>query len=253
MVFKKGHIAWNKGIPRTEEEKIKMRKPHLSRRSKPTWNKGLTKETNEIVRGIGEKHKGKSGMLGKKHSDKYKEKMSELMKGNKNGIGNKSRLGERAWNKGIKGKNSHSYGKSISIQTREKISIGNSGKIRSEETKQKLRDLRLKQIFPMKDTKIEVKIQMFLKELGYEFFTHQCIKEIEHKYQCDILIPALNLVIECDGDYWHKYPVGLEKDHIRTKELIEKGFKVLRLWEREIKIMDINNFKEKLKDEQYKA
>jgi hypothetical protein len=38
------------------------------------------------------------------------------------------------------------------------------------------------------------------------FFTHQYIKEIEHGYQCDILIPLMRLVIECYGDYWHKYP-----------------------------------------------
>jgi len=57
----------------------------------------------------------------------------------------------------------------------------------------------------------------------------------------------MNLVIECDGDYWHKYPTGLEKDHIRTKELIEKGFKVLRLWEREIKTIELNDFKNKLR------
>ncbi len=56
----------------------------------------------------------------------------------------------------------------------------------------------------------------------------------------------MNLVIECDGNYWHKYPVGLEKDHIRTEELIEKGFKVLRLWEHEIKSMDLNSFKGRL-------
>ena len=72
------------------------------------------------------------------------------------------------------------------------------------------------------------------------------MKEIEHGYQCDILVPSMNLVIECDGNYWHKYPVGLERDHIRTKELIEKGFKVLRLWESEIKVMDIMNFKDHL-------
>ncbi len=129
------------------------------------------------------------------------------------------------------------------------------GYITSEETKAKLRtantgnpkliEIRSKRIFPKYDTKIEVKIQMFLREIGYEFFTHQYMK-IEHGYQCDILIPALNLVIECDGDYWHKYPIGLEKDHIRTKELLEKGFKVLRLWECEIKEMSIDKFKEDL-------
>ncbi len=44
----------------------------------------------------------------------------------------------------------------------------------------------------------------------------------------------------------HKYPVGLPKDHIRTKELIEKGFKVLRLWERDINKININTFQNKL-------
>ena len=41
----------------------------------------------------------------------------------------------------------------------------------------------------------------------------------------------------------HKYPIGNGIDHIRTKELLEKGFKILRLWEKDIKVMNINNFK----------
>jgi G:T-mismatch repair DNA endonuclease (very short patch repair protein) len=114
----------------------------------------------------------------------------------------------------------------------------------SEDSKEKIRKARAKQITPIKDTKIEVKIQDFLKELNIPFLTHQYM-EIEHGYQCDILIPSLNLVIECDGDYWHgnpkKFPnptewqlKQIEKDKIRTKELIEEGFKVLRLWESDI-------------------
>ena len=110
----------------------------------------------------------------------------------------------------------------------------------------KIIEARAKQILPKKDTKIEVKIQKFLKRLGIEFFTHQYMK-IEHGYQCDILIPSMNMVIECDGDYWHKYPVGNEIDHIRTSELLGKGFKVLRMWECEIKKLDINKFQGILK------
>ena len=109
------------------------------------------------------------------------------------------------------------------------------------EVKEKISKSRAKQITPIKDTTIEVKIQNFLKQLNIEYFTHQYMN-IEHSYQCDILIPSLNLVIECDGDYWHKYPIGREIDKIRTSELIEKGFKVLRLWENEIRAMNLNNF-----------
>lgn len=113
--------------------------------------------------------------------------------------------------------------------------------------KEKFKELRKKIILPIKDTKIEVKIQNFLKQLGIEFFTHQHLN-IKHGYQCDIFIPSMNLVIECDGIYWHKYPTRRDIDNIRTKELIEKGFKVLRLWEFEINEMSIDKFKSKLED-----
>lgn len=141
----------------------------------------------------------------------------------------------------------------IRSETREKMAFAKLGKpnysrLGKRHTKEvinKIKNARKLQILPKKDTLIEVKIQNFLKELNIEFFTHQYIY-IKHGYQCDIFIPILNLVIECDGDYWHKYPTGKDIDYIRTSELIEKGFKVLRLWEYEIKKLNLQGFKEKL-------
>lgn len=133
------------------------------------------------------------------------------------------------------------------LERNRKISESRMGMKLSDEHKRKLKIHRSKQILPVKDSSIELKIQQFLKQLNIEFSTHQHIKEIEHGYQCDILVPSLNLVIECDGDYWHKYPVGREIDQIRTKELIDKGFKVLRLWERDIRSMILRDFENKLK------
>jgi len=112
--------------------------------------------------------------------------------------------------------------------------------------KSRIKEARKKQILPKRDSSIEIKIQYFLKALGIDFFTHQYIKDIKHGYQCDILIPSMKMVIECDGNYWHRYPVGTELDHIRTKELIKNGFRVLRLWESEINTMSINDFKGRL-------
>ncbi len=175
-----------------------------------------------------------NSLKGKKHS---KEAIEKMRKAN---LGRKSPM----------------KGKHHSEETKRKMSVSSKGKptwnkgktnIYSIETLNKIREARKTQIFPLKDTSIEVKIQNFLKQLKIEFFTHQYMK-IEHGYQCDILIPSKNLVIECDGDYWHEYPVGLEKDHIRTKELIDKGFKVLRLWEHEIKKMELNSFKRRLEN-----
>lgn len=187
-----------------------------------------------------------------KHKQEVSKKISLAMIGNKNGIGNKG-----------------NKGKHLSKEHRQKIRTSMIGKPHphkhngqgfkkghqtwnknhkySIKTIEKIKLARANQIFPLKDSKIEIKIQNFLKQLGINFFTHQYIKEIKHAYQCDILIPEWHMVIECDGDYWHHYPVGNEIDRVRSLELCERGYKVLRLWENEIKKMDIEQFKEKLK------
>jgi len=102
------------------------------------------------------------------------------------------------------------------------------------------------QVLPKKDTSIEVKMQSILDELNIKFITHKYI-DIEHGYQCDIFIPLLNLIIECDGDYWHKRPYGRKIDVIRSNELRVSGYKLLRFWESEIKVMDKNDLLLKLK------
>ena len=183
-------------------------------------------------------NKGKVGL--QKHSEETKQKMSDSHKGKNiehlKNIGFKKDDPRRSKGKPfIKGFN-HSE------ESKQKMR-----KPKSEEHKKKIKEARKNQILPVKDTKIEVKIQNFLKELNIEFFTHQYMK-IEHGYQCDILIPSMNLVIECDGDYWHKYPIGREIDSIRTNELLKNGFKVLRLWEFEIKELNISSFRIKLQE-----
>lgn len=111
---------------------------------------------------------------------------------------------------------------------------------------------RSKQIFPLKDTSIEVKMQNLLKQLGIEFYTHQYIKEIEHRYQCDIMIPVQEginkkTIIECFGTYWHKYPYGKIIDNQRCNELRDAGWRVLVFWENEIKEMQLSDLNNKMR------
>ena len=133
------------------------------------------------------------------------------------------------------------------------------GKRHTEEAILKIRKARAKQNFSFTNSSIELKVQNFLKQLGIEYFIHFCINEIEHAYNCDIFVPSMNLIIECDGDYFHGnpslYPLhDLNKkqkeqrwrDEVRNKELIEKGFNILRLWENEIISMDIKTFNDKM-------
>ncbi len=247
--FKRGHTPWNKNtkglmpnsinkgkkleevydLDKVMDIKKKMRKEKI----------GKKREEKSIRKGIETRRKNNKIW----HTQKTKEKISESEKG-----------------------------KIVSDVIKRKLSkakIGVKRKPFSKKTIQKMKENRSNQILPLKDSSIEVKIQNFLKKLRIEFFTHQYIK-IPHGYQCDILIPAMNLVIECDGDFIHcnpaKYPPNFvrypnsksnqpayviwERDKIRTKELIEKGFKVLRLWGSEIKEMNINIFQNKLMEVQ---
>jgi G:T-mismatch repair DNA endonuclease (very short patch repair protein) len=110
-----------------------------------------------------------------------------------------------------------------------------------QEWRDAVKENRKTQVFPKVDTSIEIKIQNFLKELKIEFFAHQYM-DIEHGYQCDILIPSKKTVIECFGTYWHKYPYGKEVDSLRCQELRAKGWRVLVFWENEIKAMTQDDF-----------
>jgi len=104
------------------------------------------------------------------------------------------------------------------------------GYINSPETREKIRIKRLNQIFPTKDTSIEIKVQNALKEKGIDFEKH---KVLLNRYQVDIFIEP-NIAIEADGDYWHNRKGVKERDRIKTTELVNNGFVVYRFWEHEI-------------------
>ncbi len=240
----------------------------LGKNGKPSWNKGLTKYTDErvkrhsdimkkIIVSTEKKQRISNTKKGTKLSKEVKEKISRTMKLKWSDNNYKKRLIKiinkeenilkikKARTRQISPMKGRTHTKETKKKIGEKLKgriSPRKGKYHTEISKQKIRDSRKKQILPTKDTSIEIKIQNYLKTLRIDFFTHQYIKDIKHGYQCDIWIPSMELIIECDGNYWYKYPEGKDIDHIRTKELIDKGFKVLRLWENEIRVMSLEQF-----------
>ncbi|HDK41820.1 MAG TPA: hypothetical protein ENG87_00460 [Candidatus Pacearchaeota archaeon] len=281
--FVKGEVSLRKGIKLSKEEienlkrsKINMwkNKEHprgmLGKKQSKKWKEEQSKKLKEQYesRKRVSNFKGNSYWKGKHKSKQVREK-NRL-----------SHLGQIPWNKGLKGEDNPLFGREYSEEHKKNLSLGRKGKglgnipwnkdlvgvqksdkkgktfeelygkEKSRKLKENLKERRSKQIFPIKDTSIEVKIQNFLKQLNIEFFTHQYMK-IEHGYQCDILIPiqegiSKKTIIECFGNYWHKYPLGRKIDIQRCSELREKGWRVLTFWESEIKPMQLNNLQEKL-------
>lgn len=185
-------------------------------KSHPPWNKNLTNE-NDIRIKISSEKKSKT----------LKEQYKSGKRVSARGFLNKKHTDE--WKK----------------EASRRVS-GNLNPSKRPEVREKMKEARKQQIVPKKDTSIEIKIQNFLKELNIKFEVHKYIN-IEHGYQCDVYIPSSNLIIECDGNYWHNYPEGTEIDKIRTTELLVAGYEVLRLWESDIRKMNIEDFKKILR------
>jgi len=107
----------------------------------------------------------------------------------------------------------------------------NVGKHISGTTRERIRQARLRQIFPTRDTKIERTMQQELSGRSMTFTKHLPILNC---CQADIAFPEEKLAVFCDGDYWHNRPDVRSKDIAQEMILRANGWRVLRFWEHEI-------------------
>ncbi len=195
-------------------------------------------------------------------------------------IGNKSKRfspntefkkGRPPWNSGTKGiMIAWNKGKLLSEEYKKKISIGtkkamnnpeiqekikktqfsrgsspwNTGKMNvySQIVIEKIRNARLKQIFPKRNTNIELILFDILKTLKINAKKQIPIKGI---CQSDAFIEP-NIILFADGDYWHCNPrfypkpeteaqaKNLKKDMRQNDLLIKEGYIVKRFWEHDL-------------------
>jgi len=256
----KGNIPHNKGKTGiyTPEQRLKM---SINGKGK-NLGKKLPPRTQEHSLKISKALKGKSS-----RTEEIKRSTSEILKiryGVKKLLGIPTQLSKIRNNPDFNKKRIEGMigmeRDSCTEETKRKISKNTIIAMQNPKIIKRLKESRSTQVFPLKDSKPEKIIQEFLTQLGIKFISHRYMKEIEHAYQCDIFIPSINLVIEADGNYVHADPrkyifnpsariydyTAVERwelDYIRTKEMLYKGFGVLRLWEKDIKKMDINQFK----------
>jgi very-short-patch-repair endonuclease len=77
---------------------------------------------------------------------------------------------------------------------------------------------------------IERKVKDILDELNIEYEPQYPI----NGFFPDFAIPSKNIIIECDGDYWHNLPGAKEEDLVRQEILESLGWKFIRFTETEI-------------------
>jgi len=173
--YRKLHVAWNKGTPRSEETKRKISES-LKGENNPHFGKPLSEEHR---RKISKALKGTpSWIKGKHHTPETRHKISDSLKGKKLSEDTILKIIERL--KGIhtsartefkKGHEPWDKGKQRTREYKQKVSKAMKGQRKSEGHKEKLRVARLKQIFPTKDTSIEIAVQNELKRRNIPFKT----------------------------------------------------------------------------------
>lgn len=107
----------------------------------------------------------------------------------------------------------------------------------------KIREARLRQVIPIKDTKCEKAMQQALTSLGIDYEKHYPLLNL---LQPDIVLLHEKIVVFVDGCYWHCCPIhhplpksaaqwkNIHCDKKSNKALQEAGWVVLRFWEHEI-------------------
>lgn len=181
---------------------------------------------------------------GRKMSDEEKSKLN--LSGLKLGHG---------WNKGIpnqtqrikwKENNPNKDGR-VNIKRKENGTttfIGQNnpmyGKNHSTEAKKIQREFKLKNytdgIYKSK-SKEECEFAKQLKKTFKDLIWQYRIDGYHRVY--DFYIPSLNIIIEYDGDYWHREEKYIKKDIKDTEKAIKEGYSIFRYWSSTVKNVGI--------------
>ncbi len=185
----------------------------------------LTEETKEKI---------SNALIGRKLSDEHKRKLKEVWKGRKHSEESKRRMSIA--HKGKKGTN---LGRKFSEEAKRKMGIGQIGRKHSEETKRKMSLIRKegyatgrikihKRYF---NTSIELTIKNELEKKNIKYEKQKYLKNVGF---VDFFLSDSNIIIECDGNYFHNLEGAQQKDSNRDLRASFNGYKTVRLWEYEI-------------------
>jgi len=196
------------GLKHSEYSRKKM---SVSQHGKKAWNEGKHYKHRNIRKYSNEGRKKMSEAAKRKYQRGYKQTHG----GHPNKLKGKKMTEQQKKNY---------FGRKHSIDARLKMSLARS---------------KVDHLF---ESKLEIIIQDELNKLEIPFKKHRSFYIRGFNHQVDIFLEP-NVVIECDGDYWHSQLIGrryknylpIKRDYIIDCELEKQGMKVIRLWEYDIK------------------
>jgi very-short-patch-repair endonuclease/transposase len=117
----------------------------------------------------------------------------------------------------------------------DKLLEGHRRFVNSEEGKKLMKQNGVKAAIVLsrkKRTSIEEAMANELKSRGIKYIEQY---NLGNKFALDFFLPDYNIVIECDGDYWHRRPEAIRRDKAKNAYIKACGLSLYRFWESEIK------------------
>jgi len=235
--YPNGRIPWNKGLTKETDKRLNYERPTTFKKGNPSPNYWLGKKmpeemTKKRIVTMKQKYASgyKGGMFGKTMSEETKRKMSEAHRGKIRTEEHKRHLSEA-----LVGKKTGRVPRSAFKKGQVTYEMALKGRLKAKFNRV---------------SKIEKIMEEALIKHGLTNFEKQ---KIISTYQVDFFFEKYNLIIECDGTYWHYGKEGSwERDQKKNDKLTGFGYRVLRFSEDEIK-NDIegciNEIKEALENE----
>lgn len=211
----KGHhnrVNNNFNTEKSKKKSIETRRKKFKNGEIKIWNKGLTKETSDIVAQLGEKSK-------KENNPERAKKISKKLKGipkSKEHTKKNTKHWQKYWS---------------------------DPKHREEQSHKRM--IWMKENDYTVKSNLEIKINDILKLLNIKFEDQYYIRDIKAYY--DFYLIDYNILIEIHGDFWHCNPLtefknpkyecqikNLEKDKIKERWCDDNNIPLLKIWESEI-------------------
>lgn len=173
------------------------------------------------------------GIRNKWKNKEYREKLEKSLKGRKF-----SEEGKKSLSEGQKGKQGYWKGKHLSEDHKRKISEAEKGKIPPWKGTKLSIDHKMKimnsvsKYFENNKSGIELKVENQLRKYGIKYFIQKPLDN--GHFIIDFYLPEYQLVVECNGDYWHSRLERKKRDKELEEYVLSKGKDILWLWEHEI-------------------
>jgi len=253
------------------KKRDKLRAAKLRILKYPIWSKGLTKETDPRIFATAENVKITCDKRRRERLRKIEEKSGKLIKDLINDFYWNENLNQESIAKriGLSRENVIRLMKEFDISKRpnyeyisslkgskhamfgkkwEDIQGIENAKRRKKEFSLRARKNIIRRLknneMPFVNTKIEKKVARELIKRKLPFCQQYVV---DKRFVCDFAIPEFNIIIECDGDYWHANPRiynsrdltktqtnKVKRDKIKDMSLTKKEWKIFRFFEYDI-------------------